>query len=361
MVTLEELLEMLVSRGGSDLHISAGAPPKVRVNGKLTDAIPDALAPEETKKLIYSILGSDQIAKFEKDLELDLSFGVETLGRFRCNVFQQRGSIAAVFRLIPFEVRSFSDLGLPEPVCTKLCDMPKGLILVTGATGSGKSTTLATMIDYINRSRESHIVTIEDPIEFLHVNKRCLFNQREVGHDTHEFSNALRSVLRQDPDVVLIGELRDLETIEAALTLAETGHLTFATLHTSDAVQTINRIVDVFPAYQQQQIRTQLSFTLQAVFCQQLVPVSGGNGRALAAEIMLANSAIRSLIREDKAHQMYSQIQTGGKAGMCTMNASLFQLYERRMISMDEAMARSTDREDLKRLMAGGGLTTSRR
>ena len=249
---------------------------------------------------------------------------------------------------------------MPSEVCTKLCKLPKGLILVTGATGSGKSTTLAAMIDYINRTRESHIVTIEDPIEFLHHNKRCLFNQREVGSDTLEFKYALRSVLRQDPDVVLIGEMRDLETIEAALTLAETGHLTFATLHTSDAVQTINRIVDVFPAYQQQQIRTQLSFTLQGVFSQQLIPRSGGSGRILGSEVMLANAAIRSLIREDKAHQIYSQIQTGGKDGMKTMNASLYELYGRRAISMDEALNRSADKDDLMRLM-NGGLVGSRR
>lgn len=361
MVTLEELLEVLVSRGGSDLHLSAGSPPKIRINGRLVDAITDQLTPEGTKRIVYSILTTDQIASYEEKLELDLSFGVPDVGRFRTNVFQQRGTVAAVFRMIPFDVKSFSDLGLPEDVCSRLCDLPKGLILVTGATGSGKSTTLAAMIDHINRSRESHIVTIEDPIEFLHHNKRCLFNQREVGSDTHKFGNALRAVLRQDPDVVLIGEMRDLETIEAALTLAETGHLTFATLHTSDAVQTINRIVDVFPAYQQQQIRTQLSFTLQAVFCQQLVPTVGDRGRALAAEIMIANTAIRSLIREDKAHQMYSQIQTGGKEGMRTMNASLCHLYERRLITLDEAMARSTDKDDLKRLLAGGSLTGARR
>jgi twitching motility protein PilT len=361
MVTLEDLLELLVSRGGSDLHLSAGSPPKIRVNGRLIDAMPDVLQPEETKRLVYSILSTEQVASYEERLELDLSFGVKELGRFRTNVFQQRGTVAGVFRMIPFDVKTFSDLGLPEDVCTKLCDLPKGLILVTGATGSGKSTTLAAMIDYINRTRESHIVTIEDPIEFLHTNKRCLFNQREVGSDTKKFGSALRAVLRQDPDVVLIGEMRDLETIEAALTLAETGHLTFATLHTSDAVQTINRIVDVFPAYQQQQIRTQLSFTLQAVFCQQLVPVTGDRGRALAAEIMIASNAIRSLIREDKAHQMYSLIQTGGKEGMRTMNSSLCALYERRLISIEEAFSRSTDRDDLKRLLPHGPMAGARR
>ena len=316
MVTLEELLETLVSRGGSDLHISAGSPPKIRVHGKLVDVAPESMPHDETKKLVYSILSNDQIAAFEEHLELDLSFGVQGLGRFRTNVFQQRGTVAAVFRLIPFEVKGFAELGLPEDVCTRLCELPKGLILVTGATGSGKSTTLASMVDHINQTRDDHIVTIEDPIEFLHRNKRCLFNQREVGSDTVQFKHALRSVLRQDPDVVLIGEMRDLETIEAALTLAETGHLTFATLHTSDAVQTINRIVDVFPAYQQQQIRTQLSFTLQGVFSQQLLPHSSGSGRVMAAEVMIANTAIRALIRENKSHQIYSQIQPGGKDGL---------------------------------------------
>ena len=300
-------------------------------------------------------MSNDQIAKFEKDWELDLSFGVANLGRFRTNVFLQRGTVAAVFRVIPYDIKGFEDLGLPVDICSKLCNLPKGLILVTGATGSGKSTTLAAMIDYINDNRRGHIVTIEDPIEFLHRNKGCLFNQREVGADTREFKNALRAVLRQDPDVVLVGEMRDLETIEAALTLAETGHLTFATLHTSDTVQTINRIVDVFPAYQQQQIRTQLSFTLQGVFCQQLVPKNDGNGRALASEIMIANSAIRSLVREDKAHQIYSQIQTGGREGMRTMNASLHELYSRRLISLDEALLRSTDKDDLMRLINGAG------
>jgi twitching motility protein PilT len=354
MVTLEELLETVVSRGGSDLHISAGAPPKVRIDGLLLDVMPEAMSHDETKKLVYSILTNDQIARFEEKLELDFSFGVKGLGRFRTNVFQQRGTVAAVFRLIPFDVKGFEELGLSVPLCTKLCMMPKGLVLVTGATGSGKSTTLAAMIDYINRNRQVHIVTIEDPIEYLHHNKRALFNQREVGSDTHEFKLALRSVLRQDPDVVLIGEMRDLETIEAALTLAETGHLTFATLHTSDAVQTINRIVDVFPAFQQQQIRTQLSFTLQAVFSQQLLPHASGNGRVLATEIMIANAAVRSLIRENKAHQIYSQIQTGGSQGMNTMNSSLFELYQRRAITMEEALARTSDKDDLIRIMNGG-------
>jgi twitching motility protein PilT len=353
MVTLEALLETLVARGGSDLHLSAGSPPKIRLHGRLINLTNEPLGFHDTKKLVYSVLSNDQIATLEKDLELDLSFGVTGLGRFRTNAFFQRGTVAGVFRLIPFEVKPFEELGLPPDVCSRLCRLPKGLILVTGATGSGKSTTLAAMIDHINRNFEHHIVTIEDPIEFLHSNKKALFNQREVGSDTYEFKKALRSVLRQDPDVVLIGEMRDLETIEAALTLAETGHLTFATLHTSDAVQTINRIVDVFPAYQQQQIRTQLSFTLQAVFSQQLVPHGNGTGRSLACEILVANAAVRALIRENKSHQIYSQIQTGAKEGMRTMNSSLAALYERRLILLEEAVSRTTDKDDLMRLING--------
>ncbi len=351
MYTFETLLDQLVKRGGSDLHISAGSPPKFRIDGNLVDVGNEGMTPAETKQLIYSVLTDDQIATFERELELDFSFGVSGLGRFRTNVFQQRGAVGSVLRLIPVKIQAFEELGLPRDVCERLCQLPKGLILVTGATGSGKSTTLAAMIDHINRSRADHIVTIEDPIEFLHQNKKCLFNQREVGTDTHGFKKALRAVLRQDPDVVLVGEMRDLETVEAALTLAETGHLTFATLHTSDAVQTINRIVDVFPAYQQQQIRTQLSFALQAVFCQQLLPNANGRGRVLAAEVMIANSAIRALIRESKAHQIYSQIQTGGREGMKTMNQALADLIERRALSMDDALTYSTDKDDLVRIL----------
>ncbi|MGH7162082.1 MAG: type IV pilus twitching motility protein PilT [Planctomycetota bacterium] len=349
MVGIEELLQIMVQRGGSDLHITAGAPPKVRIDGSLVSTEHEVLAPEMSKKVIYSVLTAEQISKFERDLELDISFGINGLGRFRTNVFLQRGAVGAVFRIIPYTIQAFDELGLPADVCEAFCSLPKGLVLITGATGSGKSTTLAAMIDWINEHRCEHVVTIEDPIEYLHKNKNCLFNQREVGSDTRSFANALRSVLREDPDVVLIGEMRDLETIELALTLSETGHLTFATLHTSDTVQSINRIVDVFPSHQQQQVRTQLSFVLQGVICQQLLPRANGRGRALAAEVMIAHTAVRALIRDDKAHQIYSLIQTGGKYGMRTMNQSLFELYQKNVITFDDAMGHTTDVEDLKR------------
>jgi twitching motility protein PilT len=350
MVTIEELVQQLVERGGSDLHISAGAPPMIRINGSLVSTEQEVLDPETTQRLIYSILDNEQILRFERDQELDMSFGISGLGRFRTNVFYQRGTIASVLRVIPFEIKSMQDLGLPQDVCEDLCNRPKGLVLVTGATGSGKSTTLAAMLDYVNRTRNGHLLTIEDPIEFVHTNKCCLVNQREIGNDTKGFSSSLRTVLRQDPDVIMVGEMRDQETISAALTIAETGHLTFATLHTNDVVQTINRIVDVFPSHQQQQIRTQLSFSLQAVFCQQLVPRADSRGRALCAEVMIANQAVRALIRDDKAHQIQSIIQTGGKYGMKTMNQSLFDLYRLHLITFDEALCRSMDPDDLKRI-----------
>jgi len=350
MLTMEELLRTMVERGGSDLHLSAGSAPRQRIDGNLIE-MPgtEVLGPEQTKKLIYSVLDNQQIARFEQDFELDMSFGLAGVGRFRVNVFFQRGAVGTVMRTIPYEIFTFEQLGLPLTVCRHLCDLSRGLVLVTGATGSGKSTTLAAMIDYINTSRQEHIITIEDPIEFVHRNKTCLVNQREVGTDTQGFNQALRRVLRQDPDVVLIGEMRDKETIEAGLTLAETGHLTFATLHTSDCVQTINRIVDVFPAHQQNQIRTQLSFVLEGVLCQQLLSKQGSRGRAMASEIMIPTSAIRSLIREDKCHQIMSHIQTGAKWGMKTMNQSLFELYKASVISWDDALSRSGDAEDLKR------------
>jgi twitching motility protein PilT len=354
MVSMEELLNQMVQRGGSDLHLSVGSPPKIRIDGRLIDTDYEALTPEVCKKLVYSVLGPDQVAKFEKNLELDFSFGVANLGRFRTNAFLQRGTVAAVLRVIPYEVFDFQAIGLPVKVCEWICNLPRGLVLCTGTTGSGKSTTLAAMVNYINESRENHIVTIEDPIEFLHTNKQSLVNQREVGGDTLGFEKALRSVLRQDPDVVLVGEMRDLETIEAALTLAETGHLTFATLHTSDVTQTVNRIVDVFPAHQQQQIRTMLSFTLQAVICQQLIPRATGKGRVLASEIMIVNPAIRALIRDNKAHQIMSVIQTSGAAGMRSMNQSLFELYRAGAITYEDAMEACHDEADFQRLLERG-------
>ena len=357
MVSMEELLNLMVQRGGSDLHLSVGAPPRIRVDGRLIDTEYEPLTPEASKKLIYSVIGPDQVAKFEKDHEIDFSFGVTNLGRFRTNIFLQRGTVASVLRVIPYEVFDFATIGLPAKVCEWICELPRGLVLCTGATGSGKSTTLASMINYINEKRQGHIITIEDPIEFLHQNKGCLINQREVGGDTHGFDKALKSVLRQDPDVVLVGEMRDLETIEAALTLAETGHLTFATLHTSDVQQTVNRIIDVFPAHQQQQIRTMLSFTLQAVVCQQLVPRVHGKGRVLCAEVMIVNPAIRAMIRDNKAHQIMSTIQTSGAMGMKTMNQSLFELYRNGTISFEDAQGHTSDESDLQRLLerSGGG------
>jgi twitching motility protein PilT len=349
MISIEDLLKYMVDHGGSDLHISANTRPKIRIDGRLNDSEFEPLDGEDCRKLIYSLLSTDQIARFEKNLELDLSFGVKGLGRFRTNVFHQRGTVAGAFRMIPYEVRGFQELGLPETVCKQMLNRHKGLILVTGATGSGKSTTLAAMVKYLNENLRGHIITVEDPIEFLHKNELSLFTQREVGTDTWGFSNALRSILRQDPDVVLIGEMRDVETIEAALTLSETGHLTLATLHTNDAIQTINRIIDVFPQFKQQQIRTQLSFTLLGVFCQQLLPRAHGSGRVLGSEVMIANSAIRSLIREGKIHQIASLVQTGRKFGMRTMNQSLIELYKEGAIDLDTALGHSQDPEDLRR------------
>lgn len=315
----------------------------------------------ETKQLCYSVLTEAQKHRFEEDNELDLSFGVKGLSRFRGNIFVQRGAVAGVFRVIPYKILTFEELGLP-PVVKDLCGKSRGLILVTGPTGSGKSTTLASMIDKINTERHDHIVTIEDPIEYLHPHKGCLVNQREVGADTKAFKNALKYVLRQDPDVVLVGELRDLETIEAALTLAETGHLCFATLHTNSCVQTINRIIDVFPPYQQTQVRTQLSFVLEGVLSQILIPKVGGSGRALCLEVMCPNPAIRNLIREDKIHQIYSQMQVGqDKFGMQTMNQSLYSLYTRRQVSLDDAMGRSSDPDELKQMIANAGASNTQR
>jgi len=347
MVSIYDLLKIMIEKGASDLHITTGSPPRLRVDGKLVPLDHPQLTPVETKSLCYSILTDAQKHKFEENSELDLSFGVKGLSRFRGNVFMQRGAVAGAFRTIPFEIRSFKDLGLPE-VMNELVKRPRGLILCTGPTGSGKSTTLAAMIDRINSERYEHIITVEDPIEYLHGHKKCLINQREVNADTASFKDALKYVLRQDPDVVLIGEMRDLETIEAALTVSETGHLTLATLHTNSAVQTINRIIDVFPAHQQEQIRVQLSFVLEGVLSQQLIPKKSGKGRALAVELLIPNPAIRNLIREDKVHQIYSSMQTGqSRFGMQTMNQSLIELYTKGHISYEDAIGRSPVPEEL--------------
>jgi twitching motility protein PilT len=354
MANLHQLLKELIDKGGSDLHLTTNSPPQIRVDGKLTPMSMPALTPVDTKQLCYSVLTEAQKHKFEEENELDLSFGVKGLSRFRGNIFIQRGAVAGVFRVIPYKILSFEDLGLP-PVVKELAEKPRGLVLVTGPTGSGKSTTLASIIDRINNDRHEHIVTVEDPIEYLHPHKGCLVNQREVGADTRSFKNALKYILRQDPDIVLVGELRDLETIESALTVAETGHLCFATLHTNSCVQTINRIIDVFPPYQQTQVRTQLSFVLEGVLSQTLIPRMGGTGRALALEIMVPNPAIRNLIREDKIHQMYSQMQVGQeKFGMQTMNQSLFSLVSKRLISLEDALGRSPDPDEFKQMMSAG-------
>ena len=352
MANLHQLLKTLVESNGSDLHLTTNSPPQIRVDGKLTPMDHPPLNQVDTKQLCYSVLTEAQKHKFEEENELDLSFGVKGLSRFRGNIFIQRGAVAGVFRVIPYKILSFEELGLP-PVVVELANKPRGLILVTGPTGSGKSTTLASIIDYINLNRHEHIVTIEDPIEYLHPHKGCLVNQREVGADTKGFKNALKYVLRQDPDVVLVGELRDLETIEAALTLSETGHLCLATLHTNSCAQTINRVVDVFPPYQQTQIRAQLSFVLEGVMSQTLIPRMNAKGRVMSLEIMVPNAAIRNLIREDKIHQIYSQMQVGQeKYGMQTMNQSLFSLYQRRLISLEDAMGRSQDPEEFKQMLS---------
>jgi twitching motility protein PilT len=359
-ITLSELLRKLAEMGGSDLHITTNTPPQVRVDGHLRQL--DGYKPltsADTKELAYSVLTDAQKHRFEENLELDFSFGVKGLSRFRANIFNQRGAVGAVFRAIPYEIKPFEALGLPAVVKT-LCDKPRGLILVTGPTGSGKSTTLAAMIDKINADRHEHILTIEDPIEFLHNHKNCLVNQREVNADTRGFAEALRTALRQDPDVVLVGEMRDLETIESALRIAETGHLTFATLHTNSAASTINRIIDVFPSEQQSQIRAQLSLVLEGILCQALLPRADGHGRAMALEVLVPNAAIRNLIREDKVHQIYSMMQTGqDKYGMQTFNQALASLYHKRQISLDLAMQRSSNQDELKELIErGSGLNT---
>jgi twitching motility protein PilT len=352
--TLPEMLQKTIKAGASDLHLTTGSPAQIRVDGQLRPIDQQVLTAAETKRLAYSVMTDGQKHSFEEKWEIDFSFGIKDLCRFRANVFTQKGTVGAVFRLIPFEIKGFEALNL-APIVETLCNKPRGLILVTGPTGSGKSTTLAAMIDKINIERHEHILTIEDPIEFLHNHKSCIVNQREVSSDTHSFSDALRVALREDPDVVLIGEMRDLETVESALRIAETGHLTLATLHTNSAATTINRIVDIFPSNQQPQIRAQLSLVLEGILCQSLIPRSNGTGRAMAMEILIPTSAIRNLIREDKIHQIYSSMQTGQeKFGMQTFNQSLSHLVLTKQITIEDALAKSSNVEELQDLIQRG-------
>src|SRR6188768_2791599 len=354
MASLPELLKQMVESQGSDLHLSIGSPPQTRVHGELQKMSHPELTPTDTKSLSYAVLTDAQKKRFEETKELDFSFGIRGLARFRCNMFNQKGAVGAVYRTIPERIRTFEELGLPM-VLTKMAERPRGLVLVTGPTGSGKSTTLAAMIDKINSERHGHILTVEDPIEYLHQHKSCIVNQRELHSDTDSFTNALRAALREDPDVVLIGEMRDLETVESALRIAETGHLTFGTLHTNSASSTINRIIDVFPSHQQAQIRTQLSLVIEGIVCQALLPRADGKGRVAALEILVANPAIRNLIRDDKIHQIYGTMQTGQeKFGMQTMNQSLARLVERRAISRDAAFATSSNRDELVMMLERG-------
>jgi twitching motility protein PilT len=360
-LSLHQLLKAMVESGATDLHVTTGSPPQLRIDGDLVPLKTHKLSPVETRNLCYSVLSDKQKQRFEEEMELDFSFGVKGLARFRGNMFVQRGATCAAFRLIPYEIPPLEQLGLP-PVVQRLTQKPRGLVLVTGPTGSGKSTTLASMISLINQTLRGHIMTIEDPIEYLHQHGTCIVNQREVGQDTKSFRSALKYVLRQDPDVVLLGEMRDHETMEAALTLAETGHLTFGTLHTNSAVQTINRVIDMFPQAQQSQVRTQLSFVLEAVLCQSLLPKVGG-GRALAVEVMVPNDAIRALVRDGKLHQVYSQMQLGqGVHEMQTFNQSLADLVQRNLVSADVALKRSSDPDELRNMLERGtGLQGRRR
>src|SRR5687767_10144507 len=344
----------MTEMNGTDLHVTTNSPPQIRVDGKLRPLDLPGLTAVETKSLAYSVLTDAQKHRFEENLELDFSFGIKGMARFRANVFMQRGAVAAVYRTIPYEIRNFKELGLP-PVIATICDKPRGLVLVTGPTGSGESTTLASMLDKINNERHEHMITIEDPIEYLHAHKKCVVNQRELHSDTHSFTNALRAALREDPDVVLIGEMRDLETVESALRIAETGHLTFGTLHTNSASSTINRIIDVFPSHQQSQIRTQLSLVIEGIVCQALLPRTDGKGRVVSLEILVPTPGIRNLIREDKVHQIYSAMQTGQeKLGMQTMNQSLATLVFRRLITLDTAMTSSSNRDELQEMINRG-------
>jgi len=349
-ISLRALLEEMIERNASDLHITAGERAKVRIDGAITSCeLETVLTPKDTLQLAYSVLTEAQKKRFEMEDELDFSFGIQNLARFRGNVFKQRGCVSMVIRQIPFQIKTFEELGLP-PVVARMAEKPRGLVLVTGPTGSGKSTTLAAMIDKINRERRGHIITVEDPIEFIHRHQGCIVNQREVGTDTKSFSNALKYALREDPDVILIGEMRDLETIQAALTIAETGHLAFATLHTNSAAESINRIIDVFPSHQQSQVRAQLAFVLEGIITQTLLPRARGYGRAMAAEILAVTPAIRALIRDDKVHQIYSLMQSGKKYGMQTLNDALYGLYVGREVTLEEALRVSGDPNELLRM-----------
>lgn len=353
MYDLNSLLIAIRDRGGSDLHITVGVPPVIRLNGALKHFDGPPLTADATRELIFGIMSESQRAKLELERECDFAYSIPGEARFRVNVYFQRNSVGAAFRLIPTEIRTIEELGLPA-VLNDLADKPRGLILVTGPTGSGKSTTLAAMIDHINRNRTEHIITIEDPIEYLHAHDRCVINQREVGADTQSFAQALRHVLRQDPDVILIGEMRDLETVSAALTAAETGHLVFATLHTLDATQTVDRIIDVFPPHQQNQVRVQLSGVLQGIVSQQLLPACDGNGRVVAAEVLVPTPAIRNLIREGKTHQLSTAMQTGSQYGMVTMDVALADMYLRGKITLDAAIQRAVDPNTLKAHIRAG-------
>jgi twitching motility protein PilT len=348
-LSLRTLLEEMISKGASDLHFTVGERPKIRIDGDLKNAsYPRPLAPKDTLALAYSILTESQKKRFETEDELDFSFGVQNLSRFRGNVYKQRNCVAMAIRQIPYEIHSVAQLGLP-PVVSRFADRPRGLVLVTGPTGSGKSTTLAAMVDKINRERKGHIITIEDPIEFIHRHNNCVVNQREVGADTKSFKAALKYALRQDPDIILVGEMRDLETISAALTIAETGHLVLATLHTNSAAESINRIIDAFPAHQQSQVRAQLSFVLEGVVTQTLLPRAKGRGRVVAAEVMVCTPAIRAVIRDEKVHQIYSLMQAGKKHGMQTMNDALQSLYMKGEVTLEEALKRSADPNEFLR------------
>jgi len=350
MVNLRDLLQEMIDKKASDLHITAGVPPQLRIDGEIVSTDHEVLTPEDTLRITYSILNEEQQKRFEREHELDFSFGVKGLSRFRANVFLQRGVVSLAIRQIPYEILSFKELGLP-PVVEQLAMRQRGLILVTGPTGSGKSTTLASIIDKINQERRCHIITIEGPIEYVHQHKKSIVNQREVRADTESFAAALKHVLRQDPDVILIGEMRDLETMAAALTIAETGHLALATLHTNSTFESINRIVDMFPPNQQGQVRAQLAFVLEAVIAQQLIPRANGKGRVLVAEVMVCTPAIRATIRDDKIHQIYGLMQAGQKYGMQTMNQALFNAYLKRDISLEEAMRRSPDPQELSNMI----------